>query len=132
MGRTMAYLREVIAKLCDNPNHLQRLAIIGAGICALPMVILGIMIVWHGGWSVLLAKAALSTNAALLAAQLTVVTQQLNILGNALLGMLAIWAIVVLALLGTVRSMKVQGPGGLGVDIETTATTTIVPTKETQ
>lgn len=42
-------------------------------------------------------------------------------MGMAMIGSMALWGLVVIALLGIVKGVRVAGPGGLLVAIETTA-----------
>lgn len=47
--------------------------------------------------------------------------QSLNFMGMGLLACLALWGLVVVATLGIVKGLSVNGPGGVGVSITTTA-----------
>jgi F0F1-type ATP synthase membrane subunit c/vacuolar-type H+-ATPase subunit K len=102
-----AYIKTVVQTLCDRPDHLQRLAIIGAGMVAYPMVCAIIWIVWKGYDHTPELQA-----------------QSLNFMGFALYGAMVMWGLVVVALLGVVKGLKVEGPGGVSVELTTTATAT--------
>lgn len=100
--RVFAWTRRVLDELCQRPDHLQRLSIIGSGFVMWPTMVGFALIVWlgygpeHGA-------------------------QSLNFMGMALIGSMSLWGLVVVALLGIVKGVRVAGPGGLSVAIETTA-----------
>lgn len=104
LRRFFGWSRRTLDTICDRPDHLQRLAVIGSGVVMYPTFLAMVLIVWKG----------FGQHEALM-------PQQLNILGNTLLGVLALLALVVIALLGIIRGLRIQAPGGLGVDIETTS-----------
>lgn len=99
-----AWLSRAVRHICDHPAHLQRLSIIGAGAIMWPTMVGLILIVWLG----------YSRTPELQA-------QSLNFLGLALLSSMALWGLVVVATLGIVKGLRVAGPGGVGVSIQTTA-----------
>ncbi len=90
--------------LCARPDHLQRLSIIGSGFVMWPTMVGFALIVWLGYGR----TPALQS-------------QSLNFMGMALVGSMALGGLVVVALLGIVKGIRVAGPGGLSVAIETTA-----------
>jgi hypothetical protein len=98
------WISRTIESLCNRPDHLQRLAIIAAGCVMYPTVWGLILIVWKGFGD-----------------HPTLYPQQLQILGWALLGSMVLWGLVVIALLGIVKGIKVEGPGGIGVELMTTS-----------
>lgn len=105
-GPALRWLSRTIDTLCERPDHLQRLAIIGAGMVVYPLVVGLILIVWLGFGP--------RTDPA-------ITVQQLKIMGWALLGSMGLWGLVVVTLLGTVKGLRVNGPGGVGLEVETTA-----------
>lgn len=86
-----------------GPEHLRSLAIIGAGVSVYPGLFMLGYIVWLG----------YSRSPELQA-------QSLGIMGVALFICLGLFGMVVLAMLGTVKSLRVEGPGGLGFELDTT------------
>ena len=103
-ARFFAWLEPVVRNICDHPSHMQRLSIIGAGMVMYPTVLLFAAIVWLG-----YDKTE------------TLQAQSLNFMGMALLSSMALWGLVVIALLGSIKGFSVSGPGGVGVSITTTA-----------
>ncbi|MFN3930859.1 MAG: hypothetical protein ACK4JY_03835 [Brevundimonas sp.] len=101
-SRLSSWLRRTLDELCARPDHLQRLSIIGSGFIMWPTMVGFALIVWLGYGP---EQAA----------------QSLNFMGMALIGSMALWGLVVVALLGIVKGLRVSGPGGLSVAIETTA-----------
>lgn len=104
MRKFTAWLGRVVRHVRDHPAHLQRLSIIGAGVVMYPTVLLFAGIVWLGYGK----TEALQT-------------QSLNFMGAALLASMALWGLVVVAILGVVKGVTVAGPGGLSVAVQTTA-----------
>ncbi|WP_312084705.1 hypothetical protein [Brevundimonas sp.] len=100
----LLWLRRTLDKLCERPDHLQRLSIIGSGLIMWPTLIGFALVVWLGYGKTEALQA-----------------QSLNFLGMALLASMALWALVVIALLGIIKGFSVSGPGGVGVSITTTA-----------
>lgn len=100
----LAWLSRVVRHLCDHPSHLQRLSIIGAGVVMHPTVLAFALVVWLGYGR----TAALQQ-------------QSLNFMGAALLSSMALWGLVVVAILGIVKGVRIAGPGGLSVALTTTA-----------
>lgn len=95
LGRTVRYI-------CDHPTHLQRLSIIGAGVIMWPTMVGFALVVWLG-----------------YARTPELQSQSLNFMGLALLGSMALWALVVIAVLGIVKGLSVTGPGGVGLSLTT-------------
>lgn len=104
MGKFLPWLNKVVASICNRPDHLQRLAVIGAGVFIYPAVWGLIFIVWKGFGD-----------------HADLYHQQLSILGWALFGSMGLWGLVVVAMLGTIKGLKIDGPGGVGVELNTTA-----------
>lgn len=102
--RFFAWLEPVVRNICDHPSHMQRLGIIGAGMVMYPTVLLFAGIVWLG-----------------YARTPELQSQSLNFMGMALLSSMALWGLVVVAILGVVKGVSVSAPGGLSVGITTTA-----------
>lgn len=102
-SRFFRWTRDTLDFLCERPDHLQRLAIIGAGVSLYPLVLGLIWIVWKG----------YGTSPEIL-------TQSLGIMGFALFGAMGLLALVVVSLLGTIKGLRIMGPGGSGIDLSTT------------
>lgn len=102
--RFFSWLRRTLDELCERPDHLQRLSIIGSGFIMWPTMIGFALVVWlgYGRTPELQGKS-------------------LDFMGMALLGSMGLWALVVIALLGIIKGFSVSGPGGVGVSITTTA-----------
>lgn len=94
-------IKRIVKTLCEHPSHLQRWAIIGAGLVLFPTV-------WVFVW---LVRYSFGDQPQLYA-------QQLGILGNALYGVLALWGLTIVALLGIIRGLNVMFPGGASVDVD--------------
>lgn len=103
-SRLFSWLRRTLDGLCERPDHLQRLSIIGSGFIMWPTMVGFALIVWLG-----------------YARTPELQAQSLNFMGIALIGSMALWGLVVVALLGIVKGVRLSGPGGLSVAIETTA-----------
>ncbi|AXQ68681.1 holin [Caulobacter phage CcrPW] len=93
-----------VKTLCDRPDHLQRLAIIGAGMVVQLTMWAVILIVWLGYDRTPELQS-----------------QSLNFMGWALMGSMALWGLVVVTLLGTIKGLSIAGPGGFGINLLTTA-----------
>ena len=104
LSRFFQWLESVVRNICDHPSHMQRLSIIGAGVVMYPTVLLFAAIVWLGYARTPQLQA-----------------QSLNFMGSALLASMALWGLVVIAILGVVKGLTVAGPGGLSVNVQTTA-----------
>lgn len=102
-NRFFGWVRRTLDFLCERPDHLQRLAIIGAGVAMYPLVLGLIWIVWKG----------YGTSPEIL-------SQSLGIMGFALFGAMGLLALVVVSLLGTIKGLRIMGPGGSGIEIDTT------------
>lgn len=102
MGKFFAWLRNTVDTLCNRPDHLQRLSIIGSGCALYPLVIWLIWIMWKG----------FGTDPALL-------TKQIDWLGWISIGILGLFALVLITLLGTIKGIHISGPGGVEVQLET-------------
>lgn len=102
MRRFFGWTRRTLDGLCERPDHLQRLSIIGAGVIMWPTLVGFALVVWlgygpeHGA-------------------------QSLNFMGLALLASMALWGLVVVATLGIIKGISVTGPGGVGVSLTTIA-----------
>lgn len=99
-----AWLGRTVRHLCDHPAHLQRLSIIGAGVIMWPTLIGFAMVVWLG-----------------YSRTPELQSQSLNFMGLALLGSMALWALVVIAVLGIIKGVSLTGPGGVGLSLTTIA-----------
>ena len=90
-----------------------------AGIAAYPMMLFLINIIAGMRWSKDVQAAE----------KLIVVTQQLTILGNLSLAAMAVWALIVIGIMGVFRDIKAELPGGSSVDInlDNTPDTTQTP-----
>lgn len=102
-NRFWGWVRRTLDFLCERPDHLQRLAIIGAGFAIYPLVLGIIWIVWKGYGS-----------------SPEILSQSLGIMGFIAYGLLALFALVVVSLLGTIKGLRIMGPGGSGIEIDTT------------
>lgn len=108
--RFFSWVRATLDMLCDRPDHLQRLSVIGAGASLYPVLIACLAMLWTiGTGSPALALAALP-----LIFQFSV-------------GIMILLGLVIVVLIGLVKGLttfKANLPGG-SVEIETTATTTV-------
>lgn len=102
--RFFSWVRRTLDGLCDRPDHLQRLSIIGSGFIMWPTMVGFALIVWLG-----------------YARTPELQAQSLNFMGMALLGSMALWGLVVVAMLGIIKGVRLAGPGGMSVAITTTA-----------
>ncbi len=102
--RFFSWLRRTLDELCERPDHLQRLSIIGSGFIMWPTMIGFALVVWLG-----------------YARTPELQAQSLDFMGMALLGSMGLWALVIIALLGIIKGVTIAGPGGLSVAIQTTA-----------
>lgn len=103
-SRFFSWTRRALDGLCERPDHLQRLAVVGAGMIMWPTLISFALIVWLGYGRTPELQS-----------------QSLNFMGLALLASMALWGLVVIAILGIVKGLSVSGPGGVSVSITTTA-----------
>ncbi len=99
-----SWLRKTIDTLCDRPDHLQRLSIIGSGMAVYVMLWVLVGIIWLG-----------------FGKHIELMSQQLSILGIISYGLLGLFGLVVLTVLGTIKGIHIQAPGGVEVGIDTTA-----------
>lgn len=104
IARFFSWLRRTIDMLCERPDHLQRLAVIGAGVALYPLLLAFIYIMWKG----------FGANPELL-------TKQIDWLGWMAVGVLTLFGLVIVTLLGTIKGVRISGPGGSGVEFETSA-----------
>lgn len=102
--RFAGWASNTVKTLCDRPDHLQRLAIIGAGMVVQLTMWAVILIVWRGYDRTPELQA-----------------QSLNFMGWSLIGSMVLWGIVVITLLGTIKGLSIEGPGGFGINLMTTA-----------
>lgn len=100
------WVRATLDTLCDRPDHLQRLSIIGSGMAAGLLLIGIIAILVHFGLHGPDTQAALLT---------------IPIIGNMGYGIVFLYALAQVALLGIIRGIRLSGPGGVNVEIETTS-----------
>ena len=103
-SRFFSWVRRTLDELCERPDHLQRLSIIGSGFVMWPTMIFFSLVVWLGYGRTPELQA-----------------QSMNFLGFALLGSMALWGLVVVALIGIIKGVSVSGPGGISVSVQTTA-----------
>lgn len=97
------HFKRVVKALCENPAHLQRWAIIGAGVTQyLGLAGMIGLLVWFG--------MNPFVNAALV----------IPIFGFIAYGHLAIMALVVIALLGIIRGVKAVLPTGASIEVDLT------------
>lgn len=102
--RFFTWSRQTLDSLCNRPDHLQRIAVMGAGVVMYPLVVGMILIVWLG-----------------YSRTPELQSQSLSIMGWALLASMGLWGLVVVTMLGTIKGLKFDGPGGMGVEITTIA-----------
>lgn len=100
------WVRATLDTLCDRPDHLQRLSIIGSGMAAGLLLIGIIAILVHFGLHGPDTQAALLT---------------IPIIGNMGYGIVFLYALAQVALLGIIKGLRLSGPGGVNVEIETTS-----------
>ncbi|AXQ68302.1 holin [Caulobacter phage CcrBL10] len=105
-GNFFRWVRLTLDNLCDRPDHLQRLSIIGSGMAAFPLILLIIHILVYFGLHGPDTAAALAV---------------IPIIGNMGYGALALYALSQVALLGIIKGIRIAAPGGVNVAIETTA-----------
>lgn len=99
--RFFAWCRETLDFLCNHPDHLQRLGIIGAGMSLYPMMVgLVSILVWFGINGGVAALAVIPW------------------FGWALIGMITVFAFTIIALLGTIKGIKINTPWGANVELE--------------
>lgn len=100
-SKFFSWLKQTVDTLCNRPDHLQRLAIIGSGMATYPLVLMAYLVMWQG-------SAHLNA-------------QQIAWLGWYGVGYLVIFALVIVTLLGTIKGIHITGPGGIEVQLDTTA-----------
>lgn len=105
-----SWARRVLSELCGRPDHLQRLAVVGAGVIMWPTLVGFALVVWLG-----------------YARTPELQSQSLNFMGMALLASMALWGLVVVATLGIIKGLTISGPAGMAVSIETTANEPCAP-----
>lgn len=103
-SRFFGWARRTLDELCERPDHLQRLSIIGSGFVMWPTMVAFALIVWLGYGRTPELQA-----------------QSLNFMGLALLSSMALWALVVIALLGILKGVSISAPGGASITLTTTA-----------
>lgn len=101
MNSFFSWLRQTVDTLCNRPDHLQRLAIIGSGMAVYPLVVMAYLVMWRGA-------SNLHVN-------------QIDWLGWYGVGFLMLLALVIITLLGTIKGIHISGPGGIEVQLDTTA-----------
>lgn len=101
MSGFFSWLDRTVRTLCDRPDHLQRLSIVGAGLSIYPAVA---SVIWVLVWFALKHPDA--------------PTSIVDGLVRVVYILLALFALVVVSLLGTIKGLKL-GPSGL--EVETTA-----------
>lgn len=99
--RFIAFCRETLDFLCNHPDHLQRLAITGAGMSLYPMMI---------GLVAILVQFGIHGGVAALAV--------IPWFGWALIGLITAFVIVVVSLLGTIKGIKISAPGGASIELD--------------
>lgn len=103
-ARFFRWVRETLDMLCDRPDHLQRISIIMAGMSLFPLFL---------GTSVVLVFFALRFD-----------DERAQIIGGLInygYVYLALFALVIVAMLGTIKGIRLSGPGGSGITLVTTA-----------
>lgn len=115
--RFFGWCRQTLDILCDRPDHLQRISIIGAGFTS-ALLVVGVvaLLTWFGRSAPALALLVVP------------------ILGNALYMLIAAFIICIVVLLGLIKglqSIKASLPGGAVVEFETTSETTNTTTTTT-
>lgn len=106
LRKVASWFGRTIDTLCDRPDHLQRLAIIGAGMFVYPMIWAFVLIAWLGFGQ---------------GQPVEIVKLQLMFIGSGMIGSLILWGLVVVTLLGTIKGVRVSGPGGVNLEFETSA-----------
>jgi hypothetical protein len=115
--RFFGWCRQTLDILCDRPEHLQRISIIGAGFTS-ALLVVGVvaLLTWFGQSAPALALLVVP------------------ILGSALYMLIGAFIICIIVLLGLVKglqSLKASLPGGASVEIETASETTNTTTTTT-
>jgi hypothetical protein len=105
-GDFFRWVRLTLDGLCERPDHLQRVSIIVSGMAAYPLIIGIIAILVHFGLHGPDSSIALAT---------------IPIIGNMGYGAVALYALSQVALLGIIKGIRIAGPGGVNVAIETTS-----------
>lgn len=100
------WFRDTIDVLCDRPDHMQRLFVIGFGLSTFPLVAIFVhLLVRYGDRSNELAALVVP------------------ILGNGMygaLGLMALGAVVLLGLIKGIGGFQITTPGGINIGIQTT------------
>lgn len=101
MGAFLSWLDRTVRTICDRPDHLQRLSIVGAGVATYPAIASMILVlIWF----------ALDHPGA--------PPQIVGGLINIVYILLALYALVIVSMLGTIKGLRI-GPSGL--EVSTTA-----------
>jgi len=98
------WVRRTLDMLCDRPDHLQRISIIGAGMSLYPLIL---------GMIALLVFFAFKFP--------NVVVQVTGGLINFVYVFMGLFALVIVSMLGTIKGLSLRGIGGSGITITTTA-----------
>ena len=93
--------KRIFHELCNRPDHLQRWAIIGAGLVLFPILAIFTWLVRYSFGN-----------------QPTLYGQQLAILGYALYGFIGLFGLVILALLKIIKGFGVTLPTGMNFQVE--------------
>lgn len=109
-----SWLRKTMDNLCDRPDHLQRLSIIGSGIAVYPLIIWLVFIMWKG-----------------FGHDPHLLSKQIDWMGWIAMGILGIFALIIVTVLGTIKGIHIAGPGGVDIGIDTTAEPTPPPPSQT-
>lgn len=105
--RCFRWLRDTLDMICDRPDHMQRLSVVGFGLGS------GMFV---GTFTYLLVRYGDRTD--------ELASQVVPILGNALygsLGLMALGAVVLLGLIKGIGGFQIQTPGGISIGIQTTS-----------
>lgn len=106
IGRFFGWVRVTLDTLCDRPDHLQRLSVIGSGMAAFPLLVWVIRILVDFGMHGPDTQAALAV---------------IPIIGAMGGGIIFLYALSQVALLGIIKGVRFSAPGGVNVEIETTS-----------
>lgn len=104
MSRFFRWLRDTMDVLCDRPDHLQRVSIMLSGMSLYPLFI---------GMIVILVWFAITYPGL----QAKIITGLINY-GYIFLGL---FALVIITMLGSIKGLKINAPGGVGMALVTTA-----------
>lgn len=107
LRRFFRWTRDTLDMICDRPDHMQRLAVVGFGLGSGALTIAFIyLLVRYGDQSPDLAMMVVP------------------ILGNGLyaaMGLMALGAVVILGLIRGIGGFQIQTPGGINIGIRTTS-----------